>query len=424
MEHPTAVSATALDESHDALGPLIQPISTVRFFEHYFERELLHVARRDAGYFASMYGVASVEDALVLGANDLDRFALIKHDAPALTRENITSERRTFRSRSYGKAARSTLDPRSVLAAFADGYTLNIRDAGALHPPLARLCNRLQTDLGMFISVNAYLSPAQAQGFGIHYDTHDTLIVQIEGRKDWRIFAPVIPLPLETQPFSMSVHEGKLGAPHAIALAAGDSLYIPHGFPHEAATAEQRSLHLTFTISPLRVVDLLDSLIQLAARGDVELRRALPPGWHHDDTFAARLSTRLAELAPRAIEPQFMLGALGLAHNELFGATRTTAAGAFDALAALETLQLHSRIRLRAETPFELRENDDRLDIVLAAKVVSVPASARAAIARLAAGPAMFGEINAMLPAGTGLAFARVLVIEGLVQVEDQKFSG
>jgi len=113
-----------------------------------------------------------------------------------------------------------------------------------------------------------------------------------------------------------------------------------------------------------------------------------------------------------------MLGALGLAENELFAASRTTAAGAFDTLVAFETLQSHSRIRLRAETPFELRESGERLDIVLAAKVVSVPAAARTVIARLAASPATFGEIDAMLPAGTGLAFARVLVIEGLVHVD------
>jgi hypothetical protein len=402
----------------DAFGSLIAPVSTAEFFARSFEREVLHVARGDAGYFGDLYGVGCIEDALVIGANELDHFAMIKRDAPELGGERLASDRNVVRFRSAGKAARALLDPRRVLAAFADGYTLNIKDASAFHPPLAQRCNRIQAELGFYAQANAYFTPPRSQGFALHYDVHDTLIVQIEGTKDWQVYDPVIPLPTELQPFNASMHEGKLGAPHAYHLDAGDSLYIPHGSPHFALAGEQRSLHLTFALSPIRASDLLASLVDLAALGDVDLRRALPPGWNHDPAFPARFAAQIAELLPRALAIERIPFAAELADNELFSASRTMAAGAFDALAAVDALTPATLIRLRDDAPMQIRDRTTRLDVILAAKVVTVPAEARAALARLHTGPATYAELSALLPEGVATAFVRTLVVEGLALVE------
>ena len=401
----------------EAFGSLIAPISTAEFFEHSFERDVLHVARADATYFAGLYGVGCIEAALIVGANELDHFAMIKHDAPDLTDERIASDRNVMRFRSAGKAPRRLLDPRRVLAAFADGYTVNIKDASAFHPPLAQRCNRIQAELGMYAQANAYFTPPRSQGFAIHYDVHDTLIVQIEGAKDWQVYEPVVELPLEMKPFSTAVHEGKLGSPRTVRLAAGDSLYVPHGFPHCAMAGDQRSLHLTFALSPIRAIDLLASLIDLAALGDVDLRRALPPGWQRDPDFPATFAALLAEHIPRAIAADRVPLAAELVDNELLSASRTMAAGGFDSLAAVDALQAASTIRLRDDALLHVRDRASRLDIVLASKVVAVPAAARAALARLQRGPATFAEVDALLPPGVAIAFVRMLVVEGLAAV-------
>jgi len=401
----------------DAFGRLIAPITTAAFFERYFEREVLHVARGDAAAVAALYAVADVENALILGANEPDHFALIKTGAEALAVDAFTSSRSVVRNRTARKASRALVDPRAVLDAFARGYTLNIKDASAYQPALALVCNRIQTQLGMYVQANAYFTPPRAQGFELHYDTHDTLIVQIEGEKAWRIHEPVVPLPLEIQPFSAAAHEGKIGTPREFTIRAGDALYIPHGFPHDAQTAERRSLHLTFAISPIRLIDLVESLVHLGALGEPALRAALPPGWQRDPGFAARTSAQLAGLLPRAIASERIPLAAELAFNELFGATRTTAAGAFDTLAAFESLATASKIRLRDDTPFQLRDRGERLDIVLAGKVVTIPALARAAFARLQTGPVTFGELDALVPDGLGRTFVRTLVMNELVWV-------
>jgi ribosomal protein L16 Arg81 hydroxylase len=403
--------------SDDAFAPLIAPISPADFFKRYFEREVLHVARHDSAYFGGLYSVRCVEDALVLGANEPDHFALIKDDE--IGASEITSERSPVRFRSARQAPRKLIDPRSVLAAFADGYTLNIKDAGAFHPPLAQLCNRIQAQLGVYVHTNVYFTPPRAQGFGIHYDTHDTLIVQIEGVKEWDIHEPAVPLPLEMQKFSKTAHAGKLDTPRRVRLEAGDSLYIPHGFPHEAQTGDHRSLHLTFALAPIRAVDLLDAIVQLAALGEVELRRALPPGWHRDPAFAAAFGKSLAAILPRAIAPARVALATDFAFNELFAATRTTAAGAFDTLAACDGLAPDSRISLRTDTPYALRPRGDRLHVVLAAKIVTLPLAARAGFARLELGPATFAELGRLLPAETAANFVRTLALDNIIVVQE-----
>jgi len=401
----------------DAFGSLIAPVSTDEFFARSFEREVLHVARGDATYFGDLYGVDCIEDALIVGANELDHFAMIKRDAPELSGERIASDRNVVRFRSTGKPARALLDPRRVLAAFADGYTLNIKDASAFHPPLAQRCNRIQAELGFYAQANAYFTPPHSQGFALHYDVHDTLIVQIEGTKEWQVYDPIVVLPLELQPFSASAHDGKLGAPQTYPLAAGDSLYIPHGSPHSALAGERRSLHLTFALSPIRASDLLASLVDLAALGDVELRRALPPGWNHDPAFPARFAAQIAAVLPRALDVQRIPFAAELADNELFSASRTMAAGAFDSLAAVDALEPTTQIRLRDDAPMEIRDRTSRLDVILASKVVAMPAAARAAFARLRTGPATYAELEALLPGGVATQFVRALVVEGLALV-------
>lgn len=402
----------------DALGALIAPVDSDVFFADSFERDVLHVARDDANYFRWLYGVTCVENALTVGADNPETFALHKHGAPDLARDAFTSERAAVRPRG-GRPARSIVDPRRVLAAFADGYTLTIKDAGALHPPLGRVCNRIAAERDVHVHANAYFTPPGSQGFATHYDTHGTLIAQITGSKDWCVYAPIVTLPTERQPYEPGLHDGKLGTPRQIRLDAGDSLYIPHGFPHHATASHERSLHLTFAIAPLRMIDVLDALVQLAARDEPELRRALPPGWHRDPTFAAHVHDRLAAILPRAIDRTRVQVAAERAFNDFFAATRTTADGTFDTLAAFEHLRPASRLRIRDDTPFALRERADRLDIVLAAQVVSTPVSAQAAFARLASGPAHFAEIEAALPPDDAREFVRTLVLAGLISIEN-----
>ncbi|MFL5757038.1 MAG: cupin domain-containing protein, partial [Chloroflexota bacterium] len=127
---------------------------------------------------------------------------------------------------------------------FARGATVVLQGLHVHWLPAARYCRGLEQALGMPVQANAYLTPASAQGFAVHHDVHDVFVLQVAGRKRWRLYEPVLELPLRSQRWSRAL--GDPGAPvHELVLEPGDTLYVPRGWPHEAATGDGESLHLT-----------------------------------------------------------------------------------------------------------------------------------------------------------------------------------
>ncbi|MEH1015080.1 cupin domain-containing protein [Micromonospora sp. CPCC 206060] len=172
------------------------------------------------------------------------------------------------------------LDER-VLELYASGATLVLQGLHRTWPPLVDFARELGAALGQPLQINAYLTPAGSQGFATHYDTHDVLVLQVDGHKHWRIHAPVLPDPLERQPWGGRADE--VGAvadgPPAldVVLGPGDALYLPRGWLHSAQAQQSPSLHLTVGIRALTRYALVEELLTLAA-ADQRLRTSLPFG--------------------------------------------------------------------------------------------------------------------------------------------------
>jgi hypothetical protein len=54
---------------------------------------------------------------------------------------------------------------------------------------LAKFCRELERELAHPVQANAYYTPASAQGFKVHHDTHDVLCLQVEGEALARVSA-------------------------------------------------------------------------------------------------------------------------------------------------------------------------------------------------------------------------------------------
>ena len=159
--------------------------------------------------------------------------------------------------------------------AYYDGGTIVIIGVHKCWLPIAQLQHQIELFLGNDVSINFYMTPQQSQGFGAHFDSHDTFILQLEGNKTWRIYDEegMMELPME-QP---QVDPEKLGKPsQQIHLQPGDLLYVPRGIIHDAVTDNCSSLHLTVGLYPLRWIDVLQNLLNCAAETDVTLRRSVP----------------------------------------------------------------------------------------------------------------------------------------------------
>jgi cupin superfamily protein len=135
------------------------------------------------------------------------------------------------------------------------GATLVLDRVDELHRPLTRLAESLEWTLRAPIQINLYAGWKSSQGFDLHWDDHEVLIIQLFGRKQWRVYRPTRHYPLtkdlaESQPPADDpIWEG--------ILEDGDLLYIPRGWWHDATPLGEPTLHLTIGISNLTGADLL-----------------------------------------------------------------------------------------------------------------------------------------------------------------------
>ncbi|MDG4826476.1 cupin domain-containing protein [Asanoa sp. WMMD1127] len=166
-----------------------------------------------------------------------------------------------------------------ILQQYADGATLVLQGLHRTWPPLIAFAGELGAALGQPLQVNAYLTPPGNQGFSTHYDTHDVFVLQVDGRKRWRIHPPVLPDPLERQTWGGRADEvtaTAAGEPALdVVLTPGDALYLPRGWLHSAAAQDDSSLHLTIGIKALTRYALVEALLAEAAE-DQRLRATLP----------------------------------------------------------------------------------------------------------------------------------------------------
>lgn len=173
------------------------------------------------------------------------------------------------------------VDGAAVWQEYRAGYSLLLNQVQRRHTGTARLCRALESGLaragvalGRHIGGNLYLSPPASQGFSIHYDPHDVLVVQLAGRKHWRVYDRRFDNP--NQPPGEPIAAEDAGGLHAeMELDPGDCLYLPSGTLHEARTHESDSLHLTLILEPLSWADAIREVLDT----DANLRDRLPTGF-------------------------------------------------------------------------------------------------------------------------------------------------
>ncbi|WP_421119878.1 JmjC domain-containing protein [Aquihabitans daechungensis] len=159
----------------------------------------------------------------------------------------------------------TAIDPLSVRSAMAEGATLAIDRFQTYHSEVARLCNSLALSLGVPTQCNVYCTPSGGGGFAWHADSHNVLILQVEGSKDW---STATRLPAERLPTpSCCAEVEEVCGVEEVTLSPGDLLYLPRGVPHRAvAGSDAPSTHLTVGIHRLPRADLLVRAIRRMER--------------------------------------------------------------------------------------------------------------------------------------------------------------
>jgi ribosomal protein L16 Arg81 hydroxylase len=162
--------------------------------------------------------------------------------------------------------------PEKLSGLLRDGYTLIVDAVDDMTDGVMRLAEDFERALHESVQVNMYAGWREAQGFNRHCDTHDVIVLQVYGKKYWRVYAGGRPHPLKDD-----IDPNK-DAPDQIVwegmLEDGDALYIPRGWWHEASGVGEVTLHLTFGIHQRTGVNLVHWLAD-QLRASTEFRAPL-----------------------------------------------------------------------------------------------------------------------------------------------------
>ena len=162
--------------------------------------------------------------------------------------------------------------PEKLSAKLRDGYTLIIDAVDDMVDGVMRAAEDFERVLHESVQVNLYAGWREQQGFNRHCDTHDVVVLQVYGKKYWRVYEGGRPHPLKDDIEPNNV------APEKVLwegmLEDGDALYIPRGWWHEASAVGEVTLHLTFGIHQRTGVNLVQWLGE-QLRASVDFRAPL-----------------------------------------------------------------------------------------------------------------------------------------------------
>jgi lysine-specific demethylase/histidyl-hydroxylase NO66 len=378
-----------------SLERAIAPVSAEQFFAERWGRQPLVVARDQEGRFDDLLSVSDVERLLCSGGLRYPSFRLVK--AGEKLDVGYYTKSIPWRPAPFS----GTGEVGRILSEFEAGATLVLQGLHLTWPPLAEFCRALEQELEHPAQANAYFTPREAQGLPVHHDTHDVFSLQVAGEKRWFVYEPALELPLKDQRY-----DPELGAPgepvEDVTLRPGDTLYLPRGWLHEAATSSSDSLHITIGINVYTWLDAFKAALEDCS-DDVGFRRS-PEG--DVDDLVERLRSRLQ---PEDVERR--------RRGRLVRTRRPILVGQLSQLRGLESLTVETELERRPTVLFDL----EGATLVFEGKKVAFPQDAREDLEFLAAADEPFSaaDLPGDLDDETRLVLVRRLVREGFLRLRE-----
>ncbi|HWH00912.1 MAG TPA: cupin domain-containing protein [Pilimelia sp.] len=396
-----------------ALGRCVG-VDAATFAAAYWGKEpLLTPAGRDRTGFTDLLGPADVDELL-------SRRGLRTPFLRIANQGRIVPAARYTGGGGAGAEVADQVRDEEVLRQYAAGATLVLQGLHRMWPPLVDFAGALAAELCQPVQVNAYLTPPGNRGFATHYDTHDVFVLQVEGRKRWRVHPPVLPDPLERQGWTGRAEEVAAtadGEPALeVELGPGDALYLPRGWLHAAEALGERSLHLTVGVKAFTRYALVEALLDLAAE-DPRLRATLPFGLDLTDAEALRPAVADTVAALRdwlsRVEPEQVAQRL---RPRVWSATRPAPIRPVAQAAAADRLGPDDRLVRRPGLPWRLAaDGPDRAALHAGELTLGLPARCAAAVRALLSGAVgRVGDLPGLAPEDQ-LTLARRLLREAVV---------
>ena len=306
---PPPACAGAGSAAPDRFAALVAPLTPAEFVEGYHAEKRPVLFRGDRDRFASLVRWDDLNALLSMG--------LLQQPRLRLAQDGTSVALQGCQVPDFGPGWRSSnpddLDDQRLATLLRRGATLILNQIDQLHAPIRSLAEALEAALGSYTRINLYASWQAVRGFSTHWDAHDVFIVQVTGRKRWHLFGVTRPSPMK---FDVR-QELKSDAPFTVQwsgiLRAGDVLYIPRGWWHDARTESASgdegtgSIHLTCGLRPVTGVDFVHWLMARLAhhetfRGDIPLSTRDGAREAHFDALRELILSELEGDLPRRFQ--------------------------------------------------------------------------------------------------------------------------
>ena len=178
-----------------------------------------------------------------------------------------------------------------LIASISQGAALVIDGIQKNVAPVKDLSEQFEEIFQALNQVNLYAGWGTQNTFHLHWDPQEVFILQLSGRKHWKIYAPTRPYPLESEaektpePSGPPVWEG--------VVEDGDMLYLPRGWWHVVHPLNEPSLHLNVGIQTATGADFLGWWLPRLLQHP-ELRKDLPIGGGAGREYFAQLLQLMA----------------------------------------------------------------------------------------------------------------------------------
>ncbi|TKR70129.1 hypothetical protein L596_022189 [Steinernema carpocapsae] len=266
---PFSKSKHSVQNASAAFNWMIGPCDVQTFFKSIFEKKVLNVKRNNKTFYGNLFSTATLTELLE------------KHCLEYGSNINIASYKNGVRTTLNGEGR---VYPQAVKSHLQEKCSVQFVNPPTFDDNVWYICEVLQELFGSFVGANTYLTPANSAGFAPHWDEIDAFILQLEGSKRWKVYAPEgkeDSLPRESSG-NFTDEDMKHRKPvFDDVIREGDLLYVPRGFIHQALTTKEHSLHITISVCRRNAfADMMDKLVpevlnQLAEKS-ATLRRSLP----------------------------------------------------------------------------------------------------------------------------------------------------
>lgn len=369
-----SVSNVKTSQGISSFKDILTPFTTAHFIKEYWEKELLTIERGNQDFYKSLFSVEDIDKIIDVSRPTGKSLRVVRNQEPLPP--------------SIYENTDGSINLNQIYAAYADGYTVVINEIQRFWHPLKMFCQNMGDQLSNHTVANMYLTPKNQKALLPHYDTHDVYVLQIHGKKHWKLYDSPVETPLLNSHQPIFKRE-QLSNPKEVTLNAGDLMYMPRGLPHEAYTTDECSLHITIGVYPAQWLDLLTkSIQQMAQDSNPQLRKALPVGYLNAESwtpeYLENFKTICQSLVEQVAKKLPSMEGIGILSEEYRNKNNPRADGHFQEINRIDQLSIDSVVEKRSNLTCIVQEVGAFSRIVFPGNVIKGPSHIAAALQYIA----------------------------------------